>query len=69
MKSKIFDSLCYYASRSDLTAIKNDLDSLFQKHGDSIADIRSGAIDIANEYLDGDDLKACLQDIADICNA
>lgn len=69
MKSKIFDSLCYYASRFDLTAIKNDLDSLFQKHGDSIANIRSGAIAIAKDYLEGYDLKACMQDIADICNA
>ena len=69
MKSKILDSLCYYASRFDIPAIKNDIDSLFQSHGDSITDIRSGAIDIANDYLEGYDLKACLQDIADICNA
>ena len=68
MKSEILDTLCYYASRFDIAAIKKDIDGLFQTHGDSIAEIRSGANDIANYYLDGGDLKCCLQDITDICN-
>ena len=69
MKHQILDSLCYYASRFDIPAIKKDVEALFQKHGDSISEIRTGANDIASYFLDGADLKNCLQDIADICNA